>query len=128
MKLLLDTHAFLWLVTEAKTVSPRALTAYHDRRNDVLLSVVSAWEIQIKLQIGKIKLEDPLPIVIGTEQQRSNVRILPVNLEHVFELGKLPLHHRDPFDRLLVAQAIAENAKLVTADPDLPKYPVEILW
>ena len=128
MKLLLDTHTFLWLVTEAEPVPPRALGAYHDRRNEVLLSVVSAWEIQIKLQIGKLKLEDPLDVVIATEQQRHNVRILPVALQHVFELGKLPLHHRDPFDRLIVAQAIAEQAKLVTADPELSKYPVEILW
>ncbi|MGH7899430.1 MAG: type II toxin-antitoxin system VapC family toxin [Candidatus Binatia bacterium] len=128
MRLLLDTHAFLWIANGVPTVPPRVLAAYRDRSNEVLLSVVSAWEIQVKVQVGKLELDDPLADLIATERDRNALKILPVELGHVFALGDLATHHRDPFDRLLVAQAIAENAKLVTADPELAKYPVEILW
>lgn len=128
MRLLLDTHAFLWIANGLPKVPPHVFAVYRDRNNEVLLSVVSAWEIQVKVQTGKLDLDDPLGELINTERERNGLKILPVDLDHVFALGELPLHHRDPFDRLLVAQAIAENAKLVTADPELSKYPVEILW
>ena len=129
MKLLLDTHAFLWLINEPEKLPQRVLDAYRDRSNKALVSVVSAWEMQIKIQIGKLReLKTPLRDAVTIERERNNVELLGVELDHVFALGELPLHHRDPFDRLIVAQAIAENAKLVTADPDLAAYPVEILW
>ncbi len=129
MKLLLDTHAFLWVINEPEKLSPPVLEAYRDRRNQVLVSVVSAWEMQIKLQIGKLReLKTPLRDALTIERERHNVELLGLDLDHIFALGELELHHRDPFDRLLVAQAIAENAKLVTVDPDLAKYPVDILW
>jgi PIN domain nuclease of toxin-antitoxin system len=129
VKLLLDTHAFLWVINEPEKLSGRALDAYRDRRNQVLVSVVSAWEMQIKLQIGKLReLKTPLPDALTTEREKNDVELLGLGLDHIFALGNLELHHRDPFDRLLVAQAIAEDAKLVTADPDLSNYPVEILW
>jgi PIN domain nuclease of toxin-antitoxin system len=129
VKLLLDTHVFLWLLNEPEKLSQRALDAYRDRSNTALVSVVSAWETQIKIQIGKLReLKTPLRAALTIERQRNNVDLLGLELDHVFAFGELALHHRDPFDRLLVAQAIAEKAKLVTADPELAKYPVKILW
>jgi len=128
VRLLLDTHAFLWIAEGLADVSPHVLEAYRDRNNEVLLSVVSAWEIQVKLQAGKLELDDPLDELINTERDRNGLKILPVELAHVFALGELEMHHRDPFDRLLVAQAITEKAKLITVDGELAKYPVEILW
>lgn len=129
MRLLLDTHVFLWLVTAPEKVSTRAREAYQERGNEAFVSVASAWEAQIKVQIGKLReVTHSLREILTVEREKRNVKLLGVELAHVFELGQLPFHHRDPFDRLIVAQAIAEKAKLVTADPDLAKYPVEILW
>lgn len=129
MKLLLDTHVFLWLVTAPDKVSQPALDAYQDRKHEVFLSVASAWEAQIKQQIGKLReVTHSLREILTVEREKRNVKLLGVELDHVFALGELPLHHRDPFDRLIIAQAIAEKAKVVTADPEFPNYPVEILW
>lgn len=128
MKLLLDTHAFIWIIQEPEKLSAKASKAYHDRKNEILLSVVSAWEIQIKHQAGKLRLEDPLAHVIGYERDRNNLKVLPVELDHVFALGELERHHADPFDRLLIAQARVEKAHLLTHDRVFARYPVDVLW
>ena len=128
MKLLLDTHTFIWWDSEPARLSPRALALCQDRVNTVLLSVASVWEMQIKLQLGKLKLNLPLAEVIETQRQTNNVEVLPVTLTHVLALESLPVHHKDPFDRLLVAQAKIEEAVLVSRDPIFAKYPVKSVW
>ena len=128
MKLLLDTHVFIWWDSEPARLSPRALALCQDRQNTLLLSVVSLWEMQIKLQLGKLKLALPLKEIVEGQRRTNNVEILPVTLEHVLGLENLPPYHKDPFDRLLVAQAIVEEAVLVSADPNIAKYPVQIVW
>jgi len=128
MRLLLDTHAFIWWDSEPHTLSAHALAVCQDVANTLLLSVASAWEIQIKLQLGKIKLNLPLAQIIDGQKQANNLEVLPVTLAHVLTLETLPAHHKDPFDRLLVAQALSENLRLISSDPVLAKYPVEILW
>lgn len=128
MKLLLDTHTFIWWDSEPDRLSPQALALCQDRRNILLLSVVSVWEMQIKLQLGKLRLALPLKEIIETQQQTNNIEILPVTLAHVLALENLPVHHKDPFDRLLVAQAMVEGAALVSGDPNIARYAVQIVW
>jgi len=128
MKLLLDTHAFIWWDSNPAKLSSNALALCQDQSNTLLLSVASIWEMQIKLQLGKLKLSLSLAEVIEGQQQLNNLDLLPVLLEHVLHLEGLPLHHKDPFDRLLIAQANIENAALVSDDPVIRNYQVKLLW
>ncbi|HTD85446.1 MAG TPA: type II toxin-antitoxin system VapC family toxin [Candidatus Binatia bacterium] len=128
MKRLLDTHAFLWADGEPERLSAAAKAACEDQDSELLLSVVSVWEIQIKIQLGKLALRSGLREIMGAWVQRNNLRILPVNLEHVLRLEVLPSHHKDPFDRLLVAQAQAEGCELISHDRLLRQYPVTVVW
>lgn len=128
MKILLDTHAFIWWDSDPAKLSPNALTLIRDQSNALLFSVASAWEMQIKLQLGKLKLTLPLAEIIEGQERANNIQLLPVVLEHVLELANLPRHHKDPFDRLLIAQGIVEGAAIVSNDPEFPKYPVRVLW
>jgi len=128
MKLLLDTHTFIWWDSEPAKLSPRVLALCQDRTNSLLLSVASIWEMQIKLQLGKLKLNLPLVEIIESQQQRNNIEVLPVALAHVLALQNLPPHHKDPFDRLLMAQANVEGATLLCNDPVFAKYAVNTLW
>lgn len=120
--------AFIWWDSEPAKLSPQALALCQDRQNALLLSVVSLWEMQIKLQLGKLKLALPLREIVESQQQTNNIVILSVTLPHVLALEKLPTHHKDPFDRLLVAQAIVEEAVLVSGDPNIAKYPAQVVW
>jgi len=128
MKLLLDTHTFIWWDSEPAKLSPQALTLCQDRKNSLLLSVASVWEMQIKLQLGKLKLNLPLAELIESQQQTNSIEILPVTLVHVLALQNLPPHHKDPFDRLLIVQANVEDAVLVSNDLVFVKYAVQVLW
>jgi PIN domain nuclease of toxin-antitoxin system len=128
MKVLLDTHAFIWWDSDPTKLSPQACAACEDRTNVVLLSVASAWEMQIKLQLGKLDLRLPLAEVIASQQQTNDIQVLPVALGHVLALQNLPAHHKDPFDRLLIAQANVEEAVLISHDPVFAHYPVKVLW
>jgi PIN domain nuclease of toxin-antitoxin system len=105
-----------------------AYNAINDLGNDVFLSVVNGWEIQIKAQLGKLTLPKPLRLLLLEEQVTNGFRVLPVTLEHVYALDSFPLHHRDPFDRLLIAQAHQEGLTLVTHDLQFSAYSVPLLW
>lgn len=96
MKLLFDTHAFIWWDSEPARLSPQALALCQDRQNALLLSVVSLWEMQIKLQLGKLKLALSLKEIVESQQQTNNIAILPVTLPHVLALESLPAQHKDP--------------------------------
>ena len=128
MKLLLDTHAFIWWTTDARRLSAKALGALADPQNQVWLSVVSAWEMQIKQHVGKMTLQLPLQAMIAGQQTTNAVQVLPVELPHVFQLDSLPLLHRDPFDRLLIAQTLSEGSTLISADPLVAQYSAPVLW
>ncbi|RKY69484.1 MAG: PIN domain nuclease [Candidatus Latescibacterota bacterium] len=128
MKFLLDTHTFLWWDSEPAKLSPQVLTSCQDRANAVLLSVASAWEMQIKLQLGKLKLNMSLAELIESQRRTNNIEMLPVALPHVLALQNLPSHHKDPFDRLLIAQANVEGAVLLSNDSIFAKYSVQLLW
>jgi len=128
MKLLLDTHSFIWWANEPEKLSERVLTACEDKKNDLILSVVSVWEMQIKIQLGKLQLRHPLKELVSKQQETNNLQILPITLEHVPALEDLPNHHRDPFDRLLIAQSRKEKLRLVSKDDVFPRYSVKLFW
>ena len=118
MKLLLDTHVYLWSRTEPARLSAKERAAIRDPANELLLSVASAWEIEIKRAIGKLDAPDDWM----ERTAEFGVQWLPVRAEHVRALRLLPPHHRDPFDRILVAQSRVENLRLVTHDPLVLRY------
>lgn len=128
MKLLLDTHAFLWADHEPTKLSPLARSLLSDPANERLLSVASLWEMQIKSMLGKLTLRLPLPELIREHETINSVIVLAVTNRHVFELTTLPSIHGDPFDRMLIAVARAESATLLSADPIFRSYPVPVLW
>ena len=122
-RLLLDTHVVLWALAEPEKLTRPARTALEDAQNEVLVSVVSAWEIAIKRTLGKLEAPDDLEAAI----RMQGFEPLLMTFHHAAQAGSLPPHHRDPFDRMLVAQAQAEGLVLVTRDPDIPRYGVHTL-
>ncbi len=130
MNLLLDTHAFLCLVSAPNKLSKAAIDACRDSGNTLFLSVVSLWEMQVKHQLGKLQLDLPLAQIVHEQTEGGPFRLLPIHAQHVLTLDQLPLYHSDPFDRLLIAQALVENARFVTADRTMSRYAgrVELLW
>ena len=128
MKLLLDTHTFIWWANEPEKLSEKAVAACQDDTNTLLLSVVSVWEMQIKMQLGKLKVSRPIEGLIKTQQQANGLQVLSIELAHVLSLSSLPSYHKDPFDRLLIAQANVEGATLVSVDPTFSSYGVRVLW
>jgi len=128
MNLLLDTHVFIWWDSEPGKLSGRALELCEDSGNTLVLSTGSLWEIQIKCQLGKIKLGKPLREIVGEQEEANKIKTLSVEDRHVYELDNLPLIHKDPFDRIIVAQAICEGFKLISHDNKLSQYPVDIEW
>ncbi|MEZ4860448.1 MAG: type II toxin-antitoxin system VapC family toxin [Caldilineaceae bacterium] len=128
MKLLLDTHTFIWWDTEPQKLSTRALMLCRDPQNQLVLSVISVWEMVIKIQLGKLRFAKPLPEMIAEQQRANRLTLLSVTLDHVLAVETLPLIHKDPFDRLLIAQARVEAAPIISRDEILSNYPVVIEW
>ena len=128
MRYLLDTHVFKWLDNESSKISSKAHALMADRNNQIVLSLVSIWEIQIKVQLGKMNLRTQLSAVVEDQQRINQIELLPLKIEHILFLDNLPLHHRDPFDRILVAQAISEGLTLITHDSVVAQYPVQTEW
>jgi PIN domain nuclease of toxin-antitoxin system len=128
MRVLLDTHVFLWWVTNDARLSSRARDLISNGENEIMMSAASGWEIAIKSRLGRIQLpEDPERFV--PEQIISNgFNGLPILLDHALRVYALPDHHRDPFDRMLVAQGQIEHLPIITADPQIAKYDVEVIW
>ncbi len=127
MRLLLDTHAFLWSIT-SRQLSPAADSAFLDPDNPLFLSVASYWEMCIKLSLGKLALPDNWQQVTERAMTINEIRWLPIEPRHCQALIALPHHHRDPFDRLLVAQAQTEKLTLLSADPNFGGYDVAVVW
>ena len=128
MKVLLDTYACLWFVWNSVQLSATARARIVDPNNEIYLSPANYWELAIKIRIGKLRLAEPYEVFVTREIQQNCIRILPILVSHTAVLTTLPLHHRDPFDRLLVAHAMVEQMRLVSADPVFDSYPVTRLW
>lgn len=126
MRLLLDTHVFLWLQTEPERIGDH-LTLVEDRTTTLLLSAASSWEIAIKYGIGRLPLPEPPERYVPTRMRAIGAEALPIEHAHALAVAALPALHRDPFDRLLIAQAGAAGATILTADPGVAQYPAETL-
>ncbi len=128
MKYLLDTHAFMWWDADSEKLSSNVFEIISDDDNDIYLSVVSVWEIAIKNQIGKLPIRSELATIITEQQTENGIQILSIELAHTLKISELPLHHNDPFDRLLIAQSLVENIPILSKDAVFQKYDAEILW
>lgn len=128
MKALLDTHAFLWWILDDKRLSSRARDIITDGNNELFFSAASGWEIAIKSKLGRIKLPGEPATFIISQLAENSIQSLPVRMNHALYVAALPDFHRDPFDRLLVAQAKLEKLSILTADPQMAGYGVQIIW
>ncbi len=124
MRLLLDTHALLWWLSNDPQLGQHARDIIADPANDVLVSVVSLWEIQVKMRVGKLAAD---MADIFKEIEAQAFELLQISQAHLVHLGTLPMHHKDPFDHLLIAQAIVEKAIFVSEDHNIPEYAVQVM-
>ncbi|MGD2013099.1 MAG: type II toxin-antitoxin system VapC family toxin [Desulfobacterales bacterium] len=128
MKVLLDTHALLWSITGDDRLSKKAEKTFLDPDNNLYFSAASFWEICIKMSLGKLYLKSGWLKTIQEEMRTNAIQWLPVEMPHCVELTKLPFHHRDPFDRMLIAQAMIEDLQLLSRDDRLSAYEIERIW
>ncbi len=128
MRLLLDTHAFLWWIASDPALKTRPRNAIADSSNECFVSVASCWEISIRKSLGKLETPDPLESFLSEQLAANDFRLLGLDLRHVVRVAALPFHHRDPFDRLLVAQALEEKLAIVSADSVFTEYGVRRIW
>jgi PIN domain nuclease of toxin-antitoxin system len=128
MRYLLDTHTFLWWITDDERLSSRARDLIRDRRNTLYLSAASAWEIAIKASLGRLEFAGDPEKMVPEQMALNAIEALPIQIAHALRVHVLPPHHRDPFDRLLVAQSQLEDLPLITDDVEIPRYPVEVAW
>lgn len=127
MTYLLDTHVWLWMELSPERLGSVASTIIEEAGNELMLSAASAWEISIKQAMGRLPLPQAAETYVPERMRRNGVEGLPVQHAHALRAGSLPFHHRDPFDRLLIAQAQVENLPVITADPAFDAYDVEII-
>jgi PIN domain nuclease of toxin-antitoxin system len=128
VKVLLDTHTFLWFIEDHPNLSINARTLIEDASNEILLSIASAWEMAIKISLGKLQIGNPFGIFLAQQLKANNIQLLPISLSHTERIITLPFHRRDPFDRLLIAQALIENIPIASADSAFDAYPITKLW
>ena len=128
MNILLDTHAFLWLITDNDRLSETARQTFLNSENRLFFSAASYWEICIKMSLGKISLKTGWFQTIQDEMEINAIQWLPVEMPHCAEVTKLPFHHRDPFDRMLIAQAITEDMQLLSRNNRLSAYAIKLIW
>jgi len=128
MKALLDTHTFLWWITDNLKLSSRVRKIISDGKNELFLSAASGWEIAIKAQLGRIKIPDKPELFISEQMLANAIQGLPIQISHALYVYNLPPHHRDPFDRMLVAQAQLEGLPILTDDPQISQYQAKVIW
>lgn len=128
MKFLLDTHALLWFLRGDERLSLRAREIIESMNNTRVLSDVSIWEMSIKQSLGKLKLAEPFESRLTQALHRNAIESLPIERSHLFRVSQLPFHHRDPFDRLIIATAMIENLPILTDDQRFAAYAVEVIW
>jgi len=128
VRYLLDTHALLWIANEDAKLSETAKSLFLDENNAMLCSLASIWELAIKISIGKISLDEPLESFIDHHVSGNDIDILPIQKQHILPLQSLPFHHKDPFDRLIIAQAMVEKIPIISKDLWFDSYPVHRVW
>ncbi len=127
MRYLLDTHTLIWFLENDPRLSSKSKELIEDNYNDIFVSVVSLWEINIKISIGRLSLTKSLSDIIR-ELERLYIEILPLRNEHIVGIGKLPFHHRDPFDRMLISQSLSEILPLISKDENIQLYNADVIW
>lgn len=127
MRLLLDTHIFIWYILDSRKLSPTARALIDAQDNEILLSIASIWEMAIKHSSGKLSFGMPFELFIEQQLSVNTIELLNINLDHINVVASLPFHHRDPFDRLLIAQAMVEQLPILSADSVFDTYPIERL-
>ena len=128
MRFLLDTHTFIWFVTDNPKLSDTSRGLINDGNNEILLSTASIWEMAIKQSTGKLSFGLPFRVFIEQQISLNRIDILNINLDHIEVVVTLPFHHRDPFDRLIIAQAMVEQIPILSADSVLDAYSIQRLW
>jgi len=128
MRVLVDTHTFLWALLEEHRLSAKARQILTSKEHEIVFSLVSLWEIAIKIKIGKMNAVGSSVAYIREEMEEYGMELLPIRYEHILQLEHLPLHHSEPFDRLLIAQAITESLPILTHDKMFASYPVKPIW
>lgn len=128
MKVLLDTHAFLWWITDNPQLSLQARNIISDGKNEIFLSAASGWEIAIKTQLGRLKLPDKPELFVSKQMAINAIQGLPIQISHALHVYNLPNHHQDPFDRMLVSQAQLEGMHILTSDSQISEYHVKVIW
>ena len=128
MRVLVDTHTFLWALLKNHRLSATAKQILTSKEHELYFSLVSLWEIAIKMKIGKLNTVGSSVTYIRDEMAEYGMELLPIRYEHILQLERLPLHHSEPFDRLLIAQAVAESLPILTHDEKFPLYPVKLIW
>jgi PIN domain nuclease of toxin-antitoxin system len=128
MKLLIDTQCWLWWFAEPDRLQEETIVQISDESNEIWLSVASVWELGIKVGLGKLPLPEPLDRYLASRMKQLGARSLEIRTDHALQAGGLPLHHRDPFDRMLIAQAQVEGMTIVTSDRMFELYEVKVLW
>ncbi|MBM4307834.1 MAG: type II toxin-antitoxin system VapC family toxin [Deltaproteobacteria bacterium] len=128
MKVLLDTHIFLWWITEDPRLSSKASEIIRDGSNELFLSAASGWEIAIKAKLNRIQLPTTPEKFISEQLRINGIQGLPILMSHALHVYNLPNHHRDPFDRILIAQCQSEGLPILTADPSFTPYKIEAIW
>lgn len=128
MRVLLDTHTWLWWLSTPELLNDSARSILGDRQNQLVLSIASAWEIAIKVSIGKLELPGPMDAFMSEQIQLDAIDVLGIELRHILRVVTLPHYHRDPFDRMLIAQAMVESLPVLTADSLLRPYGAALIW
>ena len=128
MRAMLDTNAFLWFISDSKKLGANARNCIADRENVLFLSIASLWEIAIKSSLGKLEMLLPFDQLIPEQLEINSINILPIEIIQLSRLIQLPFYHRDPFDRMIIAQCISEGLPVVSSDESFQKYPIDIIW
>jgi PIN domain nuclease of toxin-antitoxin system len=128
MRILIDTHTFLWFIDDHPALSTTARSSIEDENNDVLLSIASIWEMAIKISLGRLKLNGSFEPYIAEQLRLNHITLLPITLQHIAAIATLPFHHKDPFDRLIIAQGLIEKIPNIGIDAAFDAYPITRLW
>lgn len=128
MRTLLDTHSLLWFLTGSERLSETAQQVMADFDNELVLSIASLWEIAIKVSLGKLELAQPFEELFPSQLREHEIELLHMTFPHLFHVVSLPFHHRDPFDRVIAAQSLADGLPVITTDPAFHSYGVTIIW
>ena len=128
MQYLLDTHVLIWWITSDKRLSAKAKALIRNHHNVIYWSAASSWEVSIKYALGRLSFDEPPEDLLPLELHRNHIESLPILNEHAFLAGQLPAHHKDPFDRMLIAQASIESLGIISNDSKYQLYDVDVFW